>query len=847
MKAFFSHSSEDKNLVLEVYNALERDSVWLDRAEIDWGDEFLKRIEEGLKAASDFVLFWSASAAESGWVRHELSMAFILALKSKAIRLKIVRLDHTELPLRLEPYQYLSVADSSHPVEEIVPQLRRVLSQPTQGVRHRFLNRNSELERIEEMINNPDIRVVLLHGFQGIGKGALATEALRRFFEGASVSELAAGSGTGPVELALQLHYKAFGTVLPETTEGKALAAVEQAIGAIVRRGQFVLLRECQHWFDSDGQAEEPLKTVIRLARSLDVTVRRPVFLTATRRPRIPFELAKHVSTFHVRGLANNHAAALVSLWLDLSAGTALDVEAAKKVAAEVHGHPVAAKLAANLVAQYGVDHLLSYPKELIALRRDLAKTLIHDLSLGENTTALMETLATIGTPIPQMVLTRAVGVGEEEFQDAVAEATVTGIAEATDSGNLTVHPLIKDYFWRTQSRPNDYRARAEAVATEVHGYLRSLSTESATFVALLPAVFRLYVLAGKLTEANEIRKDLSGELASAAITHYNRRNYDLSQTFIRRVLDGDPNNWRMRQYLARIHVRRERWDDADDLIGALLSERPRDVVSRHLRGWRMLRSQDYGDALRIFTDVLTDRGDHIASLRDAADCLYRLGRSAEALELLDRGKKVESNNPYTLDLEARIYEEMGDFDRALIAARLGVSRDRTRWALRHRLARILDNLGRREEAIQDAQEAVRLDPAQFLSRSTLVSLLVDAGLLDEAEKNLEELGTLATDRRERNIFEHLKASLTFRKGDLEEALVLVEKQISLKVNLAANYGLLARICLAQYSLAGDPELATSQLHLQRARVAVERCESEADHRKDVVISLKERIETLSG
>ena len=74
MKAFLSHSSHDRSLVLEVYDALEPESVWLDRGEIEWGDVFIERIEDGIKNASDFILFWSAQSAESEWVRLELNI-----------------------------------------------------------------------------------------------------------------------------------------------------------------------------------------------------------------------------------------------------------------------------------------------------------------------------------------------------------------------------------------------------------------------------------------------------------------------------------------------------------------------------------------------------------------------------------------------------------------------------------------------------------------------------------------------------------------------------------------------------------------------------------------------------
>jgi TIR domain-containing protein len=84
MCAFLSHSSIDKAIVVAVHERLEPDSTWLDRAEIECGDMFLEKIAEGIESATDFVLFWSASAVQSEWVRLEVNMVFIQALRSKA-------------------------------------------------------------------------------------------------------------------------------------------------------------------------------------------------------------------------------------------------------------------------------------------------------------------------------------------------------------------------------------------------------------------------------------------------------------------------------------------------------------------------------------------------------------------------------------------------------------------------------------------------------------------------------------------------------------------------------------------------------------------------------------------
>ena len=98
------------------------------------------------------MLFWSASSQKSEWVRLELNMAFIRLLQEKAIRLKVILLDKTTLPLYLKPFHFLDISASADPVSAIVKRLGVALKEPTKAQRQRFLNRGTELERIEATI-----------------------------------------------------------------------------------------------------------------------------------------------------------------------------------------------------------------------------------------------------------------------------------------------------------------------------------------------------------------------------------------------------------------------------------------------------------------------------------------------------------------------------------------------------------------------------------------------------------------------------------------------------------------------------------------------------------------------
>ena len=843
MKAFLSHSSADKDVVLRVYDALKPQTVWLDRAEIEWGQDFIDKIEEGIKTASDFVLFWSAPAAKSNWVSFELNMALIQMLKERAIRLRVVRLDQTTLPLRLQPFHCLSVSESADPAAQIVSALQAALGEPTQGVRHRFLNRNKEFEQLEVLMNDSETKVIILHGFRGIGKTALANEAFRRFFDSASVVEIAVHLGMGPAELALRLSHEMDQTVPGHMSTLQALARIEHSLKTIIERGQFIIFRDTQHWLDGDGEFEEPLPTVIRQACTLSQTSHNPVFLTTTRRLRISSEISNHVSMVRVNGLDHDHMASLISLWFGLFEGMTLEPAEASKVAPALHGHPVAAKPGASLIAQYGADYLLQYPAELIELRLDLAKTLLRELKLGESALSLMEALSMIGTPVPSKLLATALDAGDDEFQDAVMDTTRAGIVDTAGPGNLMVHPLVADYFWRSHLHHEDYKKKSAKVAAAVYDHFSNLPTDSAAFISLLPVVVRLHAQSGDLAKAREIRRDLIGELSQSAITHYHRRQYDLAESFIRQILEDDPDNWRMRLYLARIHIRMRRWKDADTLIDTLLAERPQHFGVEQIRAWRLRRAECYEKALDAYVSLISQRSDNVTSLREAAYCLYRLSRTAEALDFLKKAKQIESDNAYVLDLEARIYEEMGDYDQALVAARVAVLRDPASWSLHHRLARILNALERLPEALSEAHEAVRRDPEQFTALNSLVSLLLDAGQQEDVHTHLDRLEQLAADEHERQIVDHIKARVRFQSGDYVGSLELVNNQVRRRVNLAASYGLLVQIKLAQYEQTSDSASATARLLLEEAKSALASCERQQDHNRHIVERLKRRIE----
>ena len=117
------------------------------------------------------------------------------------------------------------------------------------------------------MVNDHDTRVVFLQGFQGIGKGALANEALRRFFQGSSAVygghyERHRSRGIGP-----QIAPRGIRQCRAGSVWGRGVGIDREGGRTYYGAGQFIIFRDCQHWLDDEQRPQEPLPTVIRQAK----------------------------------------------------------------------------------------------------------------------------------------------------------------------------------------------------------------------------------------------------------------------------------------------------------------------------------------------------------------------------------------------------------------------------------------------------------------------------------------------------------------------------------------------------------------------------------------------------
>ena len=74
---FISHSSSDSWVANQMAKEIEAlgAKAWLDRHDLNGGDELRKQIVEGIRACREFVLLLSPQSTESHWVSIEIGAA----------------------------------------------------------------------------------------------------------------------------------------------------------------------------------------------------------------------------------------------------------------------------------------------------------------------------------------------------------------------------------------------------------------------------------------------------------------------------------------------------------------------------------------------------------------------------------------------------------------------------------------------------------------------------------------------------------------------------------------------------------------------------------------------------
>lgn len=774
---FISHASADKPFALELKEALKGDA-WIDLHEIDLGDILLEEISDGIESASDFVLLWSTHSAGSRWVRFEFHMAFIRWLEDKAVALRVVRLDAEPVPLYLRPFLQERNAKSA---VEVAAALHATAAAVT---RRPFINRNSQIGRIEDALHSPSLSSVWICGMPGVGKRSLANESLQRITLGASAfKRITITAGVAEPELDL-LVASALGTEDPDVPEFRDyMVRTMGRLKQFASSGGVWVFENAEHWLEDDGT---PNRIALAVDEALtpsagDYTGRLAIF-TSRRRPQIDPPMSPRTETLFLTGLSREHAIPV----LRAHGGHGTDEELGV-VATELDGHPLALEVVAP---QLPLD-----PSALSEQRYSIATDLIDPARMAPTTWRLLEVLALVDGPLAAEDIASILELTSEQFQAAVAEASALALAELDDLGNLSLHPLLRDYYLRSYRRQPDHEVRTAQLADVVLARFQTLAPGTREYVQSLFATMRILALANRFEDARALRGGLIGTLLASATELYQEKRYDEALMYADEALTGNDRVDRDTLLLkAKTLAYLGRLDDARRLGDALVAAEPTSPKVLRDRGRIEFVARDWPTAIRYFERAIPLRRNNAQLWADIAQARARMedwdGASAAAKMAIDAG----GDTPYALSLYSQALEKQGDFATAAEMMARAVKREPANSAYHHRLGRIHQQTGNRELAIAEFEASVTIDPGFVDSWLSLASIRADAHDFDGAAAALARASAIKGAPLE--VVENVRAKLALLQDDLEGARASVSAALRRRRD-ARNLALAIRVEIA--------------------------------------------------
>ncbi|MDR7332393.1 XrtA/PEP-CTERM system TPR-repeat protein PrsT [Roseateles asaccharophilus] len=174
----------------------------------------------------------------------------------------------------------------------------------------------------------------------------------------------------------------------------------------------------------------------------------------------------------------------------------------------------------------------------------------------------------------------------------------------------------------------------------------------------------------------------------------------------LRKAYDVDKSSQSLSR-LIRAHGSYGSFRPAADLAAPWLQKNPNDIGVRSALAETLVRQRDFRAAKGQYEAILKTQPSQLDALNNLANVLIEMN-NAEAVEVAERGLKVDARNILLLDTAGWAHHRLGSNDRALQLLRDARLRAPENAAIRYHLAAALAKAGRKSEARDEANAALQ-------------------------------------------------------------------------------------------------------------------------------------------
>lgn len=735
MKAFLSHTSLDKDLVGLVHKKLAKEDAWYDAADIENGESIPDKINEGLRYATHYVLFWSKRAKDSNWVRAELNAAFVQMMSNKC-KFMIFTLDNTELPELLKPYKYEYINKNDlEAASDIV--VGKILQQKGTLARlSEFINRTKELGEIEESVRS-GYKLIILNGILGIGKYSLAEKAINWLYQNRVIPRVIVDFNTIPgiAELAIELSYKTKKKLINDNLNiNEQKNNIQYLLEFISASNMVLILKDVKKWLNEDGTMCDELLFITDLV--MQDMFSYPVIMTTSRYIELPYSYYEKTRQLAVKGMEDVHISQIIQN--NLPTYFQYDEKKNFDFAKRLYGYPLGAKLGANYIANHGYDYYLNQPQKIQKLKVGLAKSLISYAELSKGCLEYLKIIALCQSRLRNEEYIKVF----PEFASTVAkfsdEAFYAGILKYDDDGCYKLELLVEDYFYDLAF--NDIKCKEYCSMLEKFLLEQIKDKNNSNYMRFIPVTVHILTLNGNISEAVRIRSELTATVASSMWDLYNHQDYENADKIAEELLDIDEENVEARYIKALCLTRFDEYKKAEQILDKLIQEDKKNTARYYYALGRVQKRQgNYTSAIELFQVAIMKKRKYLSPYRELAECYILLEQMENANSAIENAKKIDDSNIFVILIEARfLQKEHREKEAIELLENLSLIEGNQSQIL-FRKGRAFDQIGEEQEAIKCYLKALEYNPKAYDAKLCFLNHQIMDNP-QSAEKEIESL-----------------------------------------------------------------------------------------------------------
>jgi tetratricopeptide (TPR) repeat protein len=784
MRAFLSHSSEDKSFVTLVANQLGRQFCVYDTFEFRTGDDFRKAIRTALEKSAIFVLFASQKALESAWVKFEENEAELLSIKGSIMRPLVFLMNdgttHQDLPEWLKRSRVRTANSPKAVAREVIFHLQDLMREKQQPM---FVGRHKELSMAEEkLLTYDDIgprRMFIMFGLSGIGRRTLVRKISENFLSLQKTVEIRIQEGDEVKDIAIKLaeqaevytdieSLKALVSEIEKSSSVEALQRICADIKIHIVNGELPLFVDNGGLVDNDGNlAAHIVQIVDQLYDQEDaylamISTRKPYYEPDQHkaRPLIPIIRVEPLSLAEVSRLIGK-----IATYNKISINSAQIDE----IAEYIRGYPPAAHYAVELIREYGIDVILSNKHPLVEFRASHFISYISQSDLLCDERCILLSVLCYYSPLPLSVLGKVIKEDAEDMQKHLTYLIDTAIVIPDKNGHYRLSDPIVD----SVQRVIDKRIVPHPeVASALKDYLKEVGDDTG-LLELSRNLFKARRFSGE-EGVHESEINLISDLISLTIEFYHSRDYENAVKMGKMSLNQRPESIEAKTFLVRALAQLERYEEAESYIKTLRDAGYlRDAY--FLTGFIERQKEHIGLAIEAYEKAIQQGRRGLAVHRELANCYFQMKDLDKAKKHIDIAQRLEPDNKFIVDLQIIIAISHRDETSARDKLRILKEIDKNEF-YEHRRSTIEYVFGSKNESFIAAKKAIEsTERPTFAMLSQLVKSAISIGRIPEAEEAINRI-----EKRFKNIRQDNKIGLRCRleisRNEFRNALGLWER-----------------------------------------------------------------------